>query len=266
MVRANGGGAKGRSRRRRAQFEGSHRSRDAPLPAPWGPASPAAALQGPLGTLPDPLGAAAAPGRQHTLAGGFPASPARAWPELRPRAAGPRRPARCACRGVGGGLALPAGPAPQGVSAGRGRRLPAAAVRRPLLRLPCRGPRTHHAAPCRPPPSPTRAGPPPGAADAVFVVEQVLQASGGRTGCFLYRGRVVSGAAAPWAATPDCARQLPRAPSVDSLLAGVQEVPQCDGADGDSLAACEGRSLTLYLRWAQGRGWRGAACGCGPLR
>lgn len=91
----------------------------------------------------------------------------------------------------------------------------------------------------------------------MFVVTEVINATGGRTGCFLYRGRLAS--AAPRAGTPDACCPLPRTGSADSLLAGVQEVPQCalggpSLADDDSvqvdLSAYEGQELTLYLRCA----------------
>lgn len=95
----------------------------------------------------------------------------------------------------------------------------------------------------------------------MFVVSEVLNASGGRTGCFLYRGRLMS--AAPRAATPDYC--CPALHGGDGVLAGVQEVPQMAQCDGEAqdLLQYEGQQLTLYFRCVAGlrarsgvrRGW-----------
>lgn len=84
----------------------------------------------------------------------------------------------------------------------------------------------------------------------MFVVSEVLNASGGRTGCFLYRGRLVS--AAPRAATPDYC--CPALHGGDGVLAGVQEVPQMAQCDGEAqdLLQYEGQQLTLYFRCVAG--------------
>jgi hypothetical protein len=87
------------------------------------------------------------------------------------------------------------------------------------------------------------------AAGPVFVVSEVLNASGGRTGCFLFRGRLVS--AAPRAATPDYC--CPALHGGDGVLAGVQEVPQlaqCD-SEGQDLLQYEGQQLTLYFSYEE---------------
>lgn len=150
-----------------------------------------------------------------------------------------------------------AGPAPRPTRSnqGPGRQLrPAGLHGQPLLpaapppRPPC-APRLH--AGCT---ADLAAGP-------VFVVSEVLNASGGRTGCFLYRGRLVS--AAPRAATPDYC--CPALHSGEGVLAGVQEVPQLAQCDGEQqeLLQYEGQQLTLYFRCVGGRmhlgaGWVGA--------
>lgn len=86
-------------------------------------------------------------------------------------------------------------------------------------------------------------------AGPVFVVSEVLNASGGRTGCFLYRGRLVS--AAPRAATPDYC--CPALHAGEGVLAGVQEVPQLAQCDGErqELLQYEGQQLTLYFSYEE---------------
>lgn len=109
------------------------------------------------------------------------------------------------------------------------------------------------------------------AAGPMFVVNEVLNASGGRTGCFLYKGRLVS--AAPRSATPDY--RCPALHGGAGELAGVQEVPQLSlcGDEQQDLVQYEGQQLTLYFRWAglglgdfQLGGWWPAAGGTSVAR
>lgn len=110
----------------------------------------------------------------------------------------------------------------------------------------------------RPPPRPlsTTYHPPPAAgADAgaasstIFVINEVLNASGGRTGCFLYRGTLAS--AAPRSRTPDACCPPPRSSSPSAAGAGGALL----GAGGESpsadLAAYEGQEMTLYMSYEE---------------
>lgn len=90
---------------------------------------------------------------------------------------------------------------------------------------------------------------------SVFVVSKVVNASGGRTGCFLFRGSLVT--PPPRASTP-----LPGGSAAglsaqrDALSAGF-----CDAVEEEQVdfAEYEGQELTLYMRCA--------ACGIlSPLR
>lgn len=87
----------------------------------------------------------------------------------------------------------------------------------------------------------------------MFVVREVINSSGGKTGCFLYRGTLAAGPP-PRCATPEACCPLVRSPSAGGLLSGVQEVPQCGGRgleeeeEQTDLQAYEGQELTLYMR------------------
>ena len=133
-----------------------------------------------------------------------------------------------------------------------------------------------------PPPCATCPRPPALAADgsasaacSVFVVSEVLKASGGRAGCFLYRGKLVT--PPPRSRTPDrSSAPQPRGPSHPppasrTLLGGgaatcgacpletlLSAMPHGEGGGDEGeeeeqldLSELEGSELTLYMRWAQ---------------
>lgn len=79
-------------------------------------------------------------------------------------------------------------------------------------------------------------------------MKKVVNASGGRTGCFLYRGTLVT--PAPRSSTPDCLSPRQRGAvqqTLDALLPGLGEGFSEQAA---GLSAYEGQELTLYFRWA----------------
>lgn len=83
---------------------------------------------------------------------------------------------------------------------------------------------------------------------SVFVVSAVVNASGGRTGCFLYRGKLVT--PAPRSRTPSCC-PWGRADSCgllqQDIFGGLTE-QEDEVAD---LAQYEGQELTLYLSYEE---------------
>lgn len=83
----------------------------------------------------------------------------------------------------------------------------------------------------------------------MFVVSQVVNASGGRTGCFLYRGSLIT--PQPRSHTPDCSPrvrfQQPQQ-SLDLLLPGSPCAADEEEAANLNLSAYEGQELTLYMR------------------
>lgn len=85
----------------------------------------------------------------------------------------------------------------------------------------------------------------------VFLVSEVVNASGGRTGCFLYRGRLLT--PAPRSCTPDCC-PWPRGAETGrpGSLDDQRVVPQLGADEELCWAELEGQNLTLYLRCAGG--------------
>ncbi|PSC69323.1 hypothetical protein C2E20_7169 [Micractinium conductrix] len=86
----------------------------------------------------------------------------------------------------------------------------------------------------------------------VFVVSEVVNGSGGRTGCFLYRGSLL--APQPRSRTPDHG-PWPLAAAGGCLEAAEEQlVPQAGLEDGKqpNWAALEGQQLTLYFSYEQG--------------
>lgn len=84
----------------------------------------------------------------------------------------------------------------------------------------------------------------------VFLVNEVVNASGGRTGCFLYRGSLLT--PAPRSRTPDCyALRRAAEPGRASLLDDQRVVPQQGAAEELCWAELEGQELTLYLSYEE---------------
>ncbi|KAI3429602.1 hypothetical protein D9Q98_005688 [Chlorella vulgaris] len=87
---------------------------------------------------------------------------------------------------------------------------------------------------------------------SVFVVSQVVNASGGRTGCFLYRGSLIT--PQPRSHTPDCSPrvrfQQPQQ-SLDLLLPGSPCAADEEEAANLNLSAYEGQELTLYMSYEE---------------
>ena len=89
----------------------------------------------------------------------------------------------------------------------------------------------------------------------VFVVSEVLNASGGRTGCFLYRGTLACAAlrsrtpalCCPW---PRAAGGAAGAAPHEQRPAGEPEADLPEDAATD-LAAYEGQQLTLYMAYEE---------------
>lgn len=84
----------------------------------------------------------------------------------------------------------------------------------------------------------------------VFLVSEVVNASGGRTGCFLYRGRLLT--PAPRSCTPDCCpwpggAETGRPGSLDDQ----RVVPQLGADEELCWAELEGQNLTLYLSYEE---------------
>ncbi|KAL4443865.1 hypothetical protein ABPG75_011602 [Micractinium tetrahymenae] len=84
----------------------------------------------------------------------------------------------------------------------------------------------------------------------VFLVSEVVNASGGRTGCFLYRGRLLT--PAPRSSTPDCC-PWPRAgePGRPGSLEDQRVVPQLGSEEELCWAELEGQELTLYMSYEE---------------
>ena len=126
-----------------------------------------------------------------------------------------------------------------GDASGTLARVPAAATRHRVPRL---GRPTIPASPPPCLPADDRTSP-------VFVVSEVVNASGGRTGCFLYRGSLL--APQPRSRTPDHG-PWPLAAAGGCLEAAEEQlVPQAGLEDGKqpNWAALEGQQLTLYFRY-----------------
>ncbi|KAL4449494.1 hypothetical protein ABPG77_007138 [Micractinium sp. CCAP 211/92] len=83
----------------------------------------------------------------------------------------------------------------------------------------------------------------------VFLVSEVVNASGGRTGCFLYRGSLLT--PAPRSSTPDCCVWKRAAvPGRAGIVEDQRVVPQ-QGSEELSWAELEGQELTLYLSYEE---------------
>lgn len=89
---------------------------------------------------------------------------------------------------------------------------------------------------------------------SLFVVDTVINRSGGRTGCFLYGGRLVT--PAPRSRTPDCSPCHRVSATCQGLeLAAQRLVPQQAGDDlpegEQGWGELEGQDLTLYMSYEQ---------------